>query len=351
MNKFHNSRNKNKNHNNENFSNGDTSNNLIECCYYKQSFCKFGQECRFSHTDSPENPCQFGKECRFEHGKLYYEKQLEEKELILGMNNMSKALEAQLFLEEPKNSLPSSSAKNKERKQEYSKLTRSVPPPQTSMKKQRQPFDYYCILDIEGKKEIIEFPVFLLNSKTGQTEAKFHHYVIPCKIPKEDVKNIIRSKYGKFPEDPVTGKTFVQLFFERAIPFDQVFNEFKLWLKKNIPPNKTFAFITCGNWDICTKIPEQCEISQVPLPDFFYQWINIKDIFFNFYNYEAKGMKAMLKGLDIEWDERFHHSGLDDVENITKIVKIMIEEGATIEITAAKDPKTGVVSYLYSNRI
>lgn len=38
-----------------------------------------------------------------------------------------------------------------------------------------------------------------------------------------------------------------------------------------------------GNWDVKTKIPEQCVSSDIPLPPYFNEWINLKDIYLNHY--------------------------------------------------------------------
>ena len=40
---------------------------------------------------------------------------------------------------------------------------------------------------------------------------------------------------------------------------------------------------TSGNWDIKTQVPHQCSVSKMKLPDYFMEWINIKDVYLNFY--------------------------------------------------------------------
>lgn len=42
-------------------------------------------------------------------------------------------------------------------------------------------------------------------------------------------------------------------------------------------------WVCSGNWDVKTKIPEQCETSGIDLPPYFNEWINLKDIYLNFY--------------------------------------------------------------------
>lgn len=56
-------------------------------------------------------------------------------------------------------------------------------------------------------------------------------------------------------------------------------------------------------------------------------------------------MKAMLNGLSITLDGN-HHSGIDDVKNIAKILKTMIKEGATFDVTAIRDADTKKIKYI-----
>lgn len=38
------------------------------CCFFAQGLCKFGEVCRFSHSDDGSRACQFGSQCRVGHG-------------------------------------------------------------------------------------------------------------------------------------------------------------------------------------------------------------------------------------------------------------------------------------------
>lgn len=57
-----------------------------------------------------------------------------------------------------------------------------------------QPYDYYIVLDLEGKVEILEFPVALINSKTLKVVDKMHHYVHPTVMKIEFVNSYIQKK-------------------------------------------------------------------------------------------------------------------------------------------------------------
>lgn len=48
-----------------------------------------------------------------------------------------------------------------------------------------------------------------------------------------------------------------------------------------------YLYCGSGNWDIKTKIPEQCITSEIDMPAYFNEWINLKDIYFNFYKFRV----------------------------------------------------------------
>lgn len=103
-----------------------------------------------------------------------------------------------------------------------------------------------------------------------------------------------------------------------------------------------FLFCTCGDWDVRSMIPRQCNN---PLPgavDFelqdqlFSRWCNLKELFRDHYRLPPSqaptGMRGMLRRLRIDLQGQ-HHLGMDDVTNLSKILKIFVSEGARIEAT------------------
>ncbi|ESQ48462.1 hypothetical protein EUTSA_v100215140mg, partial [Eutrema salsugineum] len=106
-----------------------------------------------------------------------------------------------------------------------------------------------------------------------------------------------------------------------------------------------------GNWDIKTKIPEQCVVSNINLPQYFMEWINLKDVYLNFYGREARGMVSMMRQCGIRLMGS-HHLGIDDTKNITRVVQRMLADGAVFKITARRS-KSNVrnVEFLFKNRI
>merc|ERR1712151_1355728 len=71
------------------------------------------------------------------------------------------------------------------------------------------------------------------------------------------------------------------------------------------------AFVTCGDWDLKTMMPQQCDFAGCHVPQRFRQWLNIKDLFSSVLGKKGSAMPAMLEALKLEL-RGHHHSGLDD---------------------------------------
>lgn len=104
---------------------------------------------------------------------------------------------------------------------------------------------------------------------------------------------------------------------------------FDKWLRSEglLNSNTKFIFVTCGDWDLYTMLPGQCEYFQLNRANYFDHWINIKKSF----NKSTKkfahgGMMSMLKDLNIQHQGR-HHSGIDDCKNIAEILKTIAQRG------------------------
>ncbi|GBE78213.1 exonuclease [Sparassis crispa] len=92
------------------------------------------------------------------------------------------------------------------------------------------------------------------------------------------------------------------------------------------------AFLTCGNWDLQTMLPEQLALrgfdASCDLVPPYNRWINVKKAFRKYYGmkHPPGGMLQMLQKLDLELEGR-HHSGIDDCRNILRIVRKMRMDG------------------------
>ncbi|PIA31265.1 hypothetical protein AQUCO_05100056v1 [Aquilegia coerulea] len=215
---------------------------------------------------------------------------------------------------------------------------------------QSQDFDYLLVLDLEGKVEILEFPVVMIDLKTLRFVDLFHRFVRPVKMGEQRVNEYIEGKYGKIGVDRV--------WHDTAITFQEVLQEFEVWMAHNNLWEREqggslhrAAFVTCGNWDLKTKIPQQCKDSNIKLPSYFMEWINLKDIYLNFYKRRAPGMRSMMNELQISLLGT-HHLGIDDSKNIARVMQRMLSDGAVMQITARRSVRShGNVEFLFKNRI
>ncbi|OEL23280.1 putative exonuclease domain-containing protein [Dichanthelium oligosanthes] len=212
-----------------------------------------------------------------------------------------------------------------------------------------QKLDYLLILDLEGKVEILEFPVVMIDAQSMEFIDSFHRFVRPTAMSEHRIREYIEGKYGKFGVDRV--------WHDTAIHFKEVLQEFEdwignhnLWKKEQGGSLNNAAFVTCGNWDLKTKVPEQCKVSKIKLPTYFMEWINLKDIYLNFYCRRATGMMTMMRELQLPIVGS-HHLGIDDSKNIARVVQHMLADGAMMQITAKRQSATGDVKFLFKDRI
>lgn len=214
----------------------------------------------------------------------------------------------------------------------------------------QQDLEFLLVLDLEGKVEILEFPVLLFDTKTMDVIDFFHRFVRPSEMSSQRIKEYIEGKYGKIGVD--------RIWHDTAIPFKEVIEQFETWLSKNQLWQKELggclsnaAFVTCGNWDLKTKVPQQCDVSKMKLPPYFLEWINLKDIYLNFYKRRAPGMLSMMRQLNIPFLGS-HHLGIDDSKNIARVLQHMIKDGAYLQVTAKRSHTSRQdVKYLFENRL
>ena len=192
----------------------------------------------------------------------------------------------------------------------------------------KQLYDYFVVLDFEATclqgmkirpQEIIEFPCQKVDSSTFEAKDgwMFHSYVKP----------VHRARLSPYC---IKLTNISQATVQRSPKFIEVWNKFIAWMdEQGLDSNgENFIFVTCGDWDLQTMLPEQAnlvpEIGQ--LPECFRRWINIKDVFS-----EVTGIKLvksendlmqMLKALDIDHEGKLH-SGKDDVKNITNVLRTL----------------------------
>lgn len=124
---------------------------------------------------------------------------------------------------------------------------------------------------------------------------------------------------------------------DAADPFPIVWERFQRFLQENevLKDHASFAFLTCGRWDLHSMLPRQLDISESEhgrddsgnLIAPYNRYINVKDAFRIHYKLRhQQGMLHMLRRLKLELEGR-HHSGIDDCKNILRIVKQMLADG------------------------
>lgn len=173
------------------------------------------------------------------------------------------------------------------------------------------------------KQEITEFPCVVIDVQRNSIidDMTFHKY---CKI-NEPVTRFATHLTGITQEMTDAGEDFTS-----------VFKQFREWYEENFiyPTGKNEALIvTCGDWDLETMLPNQCELSKVKPPSYMQSWCNVKRAFSDTFGGRAGGMMEMLQKLDIEHTGR-HHSGIDDCKNIAKICCRLIKAGYTFKPAA-----------------
>lgn len=186
-------------------------------------------------------------------------------------------------------------------------------------------FKYCIILDLEAtcgnvlRQEIIEFSAVLIDLSHKRKIAEFQQYVKPENEP-------ILTNFCK----KLTG--IKQINVDNGLNIIDTFKLFNKWIKNN-GLNDDYIVMTCGDWDLQTMIPNQCDDYGIHLPSFYNKWMNIQIEFGNMYGInkkEGRGMMKMLKHLGIRHIGR-HHSGLDDCRNLANILICMLDDGYIIE--------------------
>ncbi|KAI0660450.1 exonuclease RNase T and DNA polymerase III [Cubamyces menziesii] len=198
---------------------------------------------------------------------------------------------------------------------------------------------YLLVLDFEAtcddtdkivpkeEMEITEFPTILYDLHDDKVEAVFHEYVRPSLHP----------QLTKFCTD-LTG--IQQDTVDAASPFPDVWERYQQFLRShNILGDEPSpaVFLTCGDWDLKTMLPQQLRLSGITetfkfsgsrvLKPPFDRWINIKKSYRDFYRLRyPKGMEGMLRHAKMELEGR-HHSGIDDCKNILRLVRKMRQDG------------------------
>ncbi|XP_037069786.1 ERI1 exoribonuclease 3-like isoform X2 [Pollicipes pollicipes] len=199
-----------------------------------------------------------------------------------------------------------------------------------------QNYDFFLVLDFEATcessvrispQEVIEFPCLKVNAKTFKIESEFHHYVRPVHHP----------TLTSFCTE-LTG--IIQETVDESEPFPAVLARFEAWHAAELPADSRALFLTYGDWDLKTMLPNQCRLSGVPLPPFMRSWGNVKHLCADVRGSWPRGMDRLMKELGLPLIGR-HHSGIDDCRNIARIVELMCRRGAVVSETGSLGSESG----------
>lgn len=185
------------------------------------------------------------------------------------------------------------------------------------------PFDFILVLDFEATcddpeeitdPEIIEFPVVCIESATALVVAEFHSFVRPTR----------NRRLTPFCTQ-LTGIT--QVMVDNAPVLSDVIAEFEEWYRRTLPPGSRAIFATDGPWDMRDFMYRHSVCSQgIAFPPLFYQWIDVKEAFANFFSCGRCKIRAMLEVLGMQFQGQVH-SGIDDARNIARIVIALMTRG------------------------
>jgi len=193
-----------------------------------------------------------------------------------------------------------------------------------------QPFKHYLVLDFESTcqegvridpQEIIEFPCLLVGADDLCLVDQFHEYVKPVGKP--------------LLTDFCTGLTGItQDMIKDKDTFPDVLSRFVSWYKSHGLDPSNATFVTCGQWDLESMLPQQCLYSGLTLPQMLDvgtsgEFVNIKLTYQNTTGQYGKGIKDMQKHLGLQFEGRLH-SGIDDCKNIFSVMKSLVARGAKL---------------------
>uniref|UniRef100_A0A2P2I771 ERI1 exoribonuclease 3-like n=1 Tax=Hirondellea gigas TaxID=1518452 RepID=A0A2P2I771_9CRUS len=203
--------------------------------------------------------------------------------------------------------------------------------------KRPQKYKYFLIVDFEATceegfdntdpvtQEIIEFPALKLNTETLKVEAIFREFVRPRLSP---ILSPFCSCLTGISQDTI----------DESSSFPEVLSRFNAWYADEIGSEKCLT-ITHGNWDLQCMLPIQCKRENMPVPDCFQQWNDLKLSYRNLgYNY-TKRLYDIVGGLDLRFVGSAHN-GIDDCRNISNAVCEILNRGLVIELSSKLKPDT-----------
>jgi ERI1 exoribonuclease 3 len=171
-----------------------------------------------------------------------------------------------------------------------------------------------------SKQEIIEFPVALVSANDGSAIDTFSTFVRPVHQP---VLTAFCTKLTTIRQEEVDG----------APDISDVLTRFQSWLAQHGADDNNTCVVTCGDWDLRRMWPQQASlVPGLRTPPLFRSWANIKTVFHAHTGIKPSGMMSMLNHFSLE-HQGIHHRGIDDVENLSRLVVRLLSDRAVIAAT------------------
>jgi len=153
------------------------------------------------------------------------------------------------------------------------------------------------VIDV-AKKEIVE---------------TFHYYLKP----------VIKPTLFPFCTE-LTGIT--QDKVDKGISLTEALEKLDKFLEEKNILKSRWVFVTCGDWDLKTCLPNETKFKKIKVKEYFKQWINLKISYPAEKGKRVNGMTDLLDYEDLDLVGR-HHSGIDDTVNIARVAISLLKKG------------------------
>lgn len=208
---------------------------------------------------------------------------------------------------------------------------------------EKQPYEFLLVLDFEATcwdskdasksaPEIIEFPCVLYDIKNKKIVSEFQQYVMPFEKP----------RLSEFCT-ALTGIQQQQV--NNGVPIGTCLMLFKKWLREQEESHKISLnpfdksinksiFCTWSNWDIGVCLKNECRRKRLTMPDIFNDWIDLRELYLEYYSRRPKGLNGALQELGLTFEGR-EHCGLHDARNTAKLAGRMVMDGLLLRRTTS----------------
>jgi inhibitor of KinA sporulation pathway (predicted exonuclease) len=173
-------------------------------------------------------------------------------------------------------------------------------------------------------QEIIEFPAVVVDPGGVFDAAEFHSFVRP----------VVHPQLTQFCVE-LTGTP--QEVIDAAPTFTEVLTHFEAWWEQYVDDA---LCVTCGDWDLGSLLKRQCAQHGLPVPLWGRQWANLKWVYARTVSGTTDHVRLpeMAAQLDVRMTGRLH-SGIDDARNIARVLRALLDLGASVTGSANATPR------------